>query len=751
MLFITIAVAASPFLAALIGVYSVRAFNVRQSATKYQFYKVTFPRQFTLEQQLDWYATVSGTFANSSILSPNEETIVLEIRSDKNGIIHRIGIPWQHTQLINDLRAHIEGIHIVEHKLEEYPAWTHAVEVGMSDNNRLLDVNRIEAQSKRILSAVRSDLRGDDAVVVQLVLNSVGKRRQLNLSKPVTSSSTINGVLRGLKADKNEISERMAKLAEHQFRMVLRVAAYAPNQDGEDSKTRAVKLVNNVRNAYRSLNSSGTHLTPRRARLSEISKRLNAGAGLPIYPARINATELAAFAGWPLGSPPIAGLTLGMTRYLPPNEIIEKNGRRLGLSYQDRPIAITAEDACRHMYIIAPSGFGKTTLLANSLQQDIERGYGAVVIDNKGDLFQAALNSVPRERLDDVIVMDLTDDQYPVGLNLLHEGDPRFVVDNLLRILTHGSNDTLYLRRWASNAIQTLRHSPDATLADVLPFLNPQTPQEKAWRASKIDELPKNSQLRAQWSTWNALSDSERNQRIAPVENRFWSMTYSNHLARILGQGKSTIDVRSVLTDNKLLFIYIPDALGESTVKLLGGLLFSVLWDAVQTVEKDKPTYLYLDEVQKVLDLPIDIPDMLSRSRSFKFGLNMAHQYRTQLSPELQSAIANASTTIAFKLSGEDANWMQKIMGKAVSAEDFTSLGAYEAIGRIAVNGGSSGPTYFKTLPRFKEHGLAEEVRRRSRARYARQADAVDREILKRRTGPTKASRPKPSFGYAEE
>ncbi|MEO5499458.1 MAG: hypothetical protein ABIR46_03090 [Candidatus Saccharimonadales bacterium] len=738
-------VLAVPFLALLTGVYLVKSYNIR-SATKHKFYALTFPSELTAQQALDWWASVASTFAGSSVLSDDAETVVIELRSDMRGLTHRLGIPWQHTELLAKLRAHVTGVHIEEHLIESVPEWSHAEEVGLSDVTRMLDIKRIEAVVKSVLSASAHDIGLHDHIGIQIVMNPTGRSRQLSDTKPARSSSW--GFLGALQAGNAELTERRAKLTENQFKIVLRFVSASTTPE------RAKWLVGNVKKSYKELNTSTAHLKPTMTRKASIIKRFNNPAGLVLYPAQVSASELVALSAWPIGTPPIPGLSLGKTRYLPPNETIARDGRKLGTAsatgYEKRPVGISAIDATRHMYVIGPSGYGKTTLLSNSLQQDIENGYGVVVMESKGDLFRSALNAVPRERIDDVVVMDLTDHDYPVGLNLLHEGDKNVIVDDLIRLFVNGASDALYLPEMMYHGLHTLRHFPELTIIDLLPFLQPRTPVEKAWREHLIDQLPKGGEFHSFWKGFDTLKQTEQNQKIRPVANRMWQLSNRRDIKNMLGQSKSTINMREIMEQNKLLFIYIPDSIGDDTVSLLASLIVSHTWDSVRSVTKDKPTYLYMDEVQRFMNLPIDLADMLSLARSYKFGLVMAHQYTSQLPPALFSAITNASTQIAFKLDGPDAGKMQHLMGKAVTAEDFINLDAYEAIARIATPGGSSAPTTIKTFPQFKPHGHGAEVVRRSREQFARKAETVDKEILVRRTAPSKPVKARPSFGDVE-
>src|SRR5581483_9520747 len=108
-------------------------------------------------------------------------------------------------------------------------------------------------------------------------------------------------------------------------------------------------------------------------------------------------------------------------------------------------------DACKHLQIVGPTGVGKTVLAGNLVRQAIEDDAGVIVMERKGDLFHMALDAVPENRLDDVIVM-VVGDTRPAGFNLLREGNPRIAVEELCQLFEYLYPD---MRRgiWARAAL----------------------------------------------------------------------------------------------------------------------------------------------------------------------------------------------------------------------------------------------------------------------------------------------------------
>ncbi len=108
-------------------------------------------------------------------------------------------------------------------------------------------------------------------------------------------------------------------------------------------------------------------------------------------------------------------------------------------------MALSPADSLRHLHLLGPTGVGKSTLLLNLITQDMAAGRAVVVIEPKGDLIADVLERVPPERVGDVVLLDPTDTERPVGLNPLALGgrSPELVADQLL-----GMFHSLYAAHW---------------------------------------------------------------------------------------------------------------------------------------------------------------------------------------------------------------------------------------------------------------------------------------------------------------
>ena len=85
-----------------------------------------------------------------------------------------------------------------------------------------------------------------------------------------------------------------------------------------------------------------------------------------------------------------------------------------------RTIRVTTEDQLHHALYIGATGTGKSTLITNNLIEQARAGRaGLALIDPAGSTADDFLEHFPRERMDDLIIVDFEDREFPVPLNLL--------------------------------------------------------------------------------------------------------------------------------------------------------------------------------------------------------------------------------------------------------------------------------------------------------------------------------------------
>lgn len=681
-----------------------------------QTYRLYFPADLDNEDVVKFIRSISGTLrAKKSIVSP-VPSVVFELWGTPTGIKHRLKVPFQHSDyVLKTLHALIPGIRYEEETEWPKHEWTRAVEIGLSDTSRQLRIYSPEATATAILSAMQ-DVGEEESILIQWVVTPAPPRRA-----PISQG----------RDHADATKDRRQKLEEPNLHAVVRVASKA------NTEPRADHLIFRVRAALASTRSAETRFEKRLATKQMLQKRIDLASTPKMYPAQLSAPELATLIAFPIGNPFISGLPQPLSRRLPVSDLVPREGRTLGRSNMpgnERVVAMSYSDACKHVHVLGPTGVGKTVLLANMIKSDMEAGHGVIVIESKGDLFRKALGYVPPERHDDVIVLDVNDRESPVGFNIMQQGDSRTVVDEIMALFEHLYSDArgVWVREILYHSLNTLATDPAMTFVDLVPLLSPMTTDEIRW-ADDLKRSLKDSELRHFWQRYDNKNQKDADRFAQPVLDRVWQLNARPELRRIIGQSTSSFDMHEVIENNKILLVNL-SGLPKDTVSLTGTLLVNAVWHAVQRAKPVKPNFLVLDEFQQMVNLPIEPETMLAQARSLGLGMVLAHQHLAQLPREMKAAVlANARTKVIFQSTADDANVMVKEFGSKVTADDFLYLGKYEALVRVATGDGVSAPLTLTTMEPAKVTGQANELVEKSRSRYGRSAKDVDKEIMTRR------------------
>jgi hypothetical protein len=407
----------------------------------------------------------------------------------------------------------------------------------------------------------------------------------------------------------------------------------------------------------------------------------------------------------------------------------------------ERLIALSPRFRAQHLHILGGTGTGKTTLLANLLTHDMNVGNGVFLVDPKGDLFLAALARVPRHRIKDVIVIDIRDTEHVVGFNLLRDGSPERAVSEIIKLFEARYPD---MRRgvWAPagffRGLTTLAGWEGAAFCDIVPLLSPQwtTDPEARWREDVMKSV-RDRNIATFWQRYLNEPPQRQDAYAAPVIDRAWQFNERPALRNIIGQSRSTFDMRDVASGKKLLFVNLHGDVDAEAAKLLGTMLLnSFRLAAMNRTDRRTHVQVYIDEFPDLMHLAVPHEEMLAKFRSTNTGLTLAHQDMGQLrkQPDLMSTIlANARNKIIFNVSASDARIFADEFRGQVTVDDLIYLSQYEAIARVMTDQGVSDPMTLKTLDYVPVRGTAVAVRLQSRLHYTRSRFDVEAEILGRR------------------
>lgn len=715
-------------------------------------YALRFPSDLSADQVGAWLHSLAGLLPGGLGRLRGAPTVVLEVRaSAEQGFQYRLVVPRSRADyVVGQLRAQVPGVRVTPEQepnkdshndadkttmIASTPTWTKVVELGMRKLDRTLRVEAVPMSGSLLASLQGFALHRGEVLLMQWIIRPAVPEAP----PPQQAARPVRVGMLSVSPHvpvKDALVDRRAKLAAVNFLAVLRIGVVA------GSEARAAQLLGSVKAAFKSTSTTANGLYIRTALQSRLRAALDTAKVPLFFPMQLTAGELTGLLAWPVGSPNVAGLPQARSRHLPPGGAIARKGlvvARSNFPGAVRPLAISPMDVCKHLHIVGPIGSGKTAVAGNLAAQAMKQGFGVIVMERKGDLFRAALDAMPEDRIDDVIVMDMADD-HPVGYNLLAEGNPRIAVEELCQLFEFLYPDMrrgIWARAALHRGLMTLITRPGSSFIDLVPLLSPnaRSEAETQWRDELIARVD-DPELKRFWERFDDLSAAQQENYAAPILDRVWQLNERPEIRNVIGQSTSSFTMREAIRSRKILLVNLA-GLGIETGRLAGTLLLSAIWSAVRSGAADpsKPTFLFLDEFQDFLNLPVDAESLLVQARSFGLAMVLAHQHLDQLPERIRSAVlANARSKVVFQTTYDDARVFAREFGRVVSDQDFMNLAQFEVLCRFATDEGISSPVSGETLPPIEPTGLSEAVRAASRERYGRTKTAVQADIRQRRT-----------------
>ncbi|GAB4158604.1 MAG: hypothetical protein Fur003_2420 [Candidatus Dojkabacteria bacterium] len=404
-----------------------------------------------------------------------------------------------------------------------------------------------------------------------------------------------------------------------------------------------------------------------------------------------------------------------------------------------RPIGIKKADRRRHMYMLGKTGVGKSSTMKNIFLADVYRGEGACFIDPHGQDIDELLSMIPPHRINDVVYFDPSDTENPIGFNLLELDDPNqrdLVADGVVEVFKKqfGTSWGPRLQYILQNAVATCLEAQGTTILSVQRILT-----DKNYRKFILKQV-KDPILQKFWEEeFDQMSQNSKliTEAVAPIQNKIGRFISSAVIRNIVGQVKSTISLRQIMDEGKILMVNLAQGkIGEESAALLGGMIITRLQAAamerVDTPEDmRRDFFLLVDEFQNFAT--DSFAKILSEARKFRLNLTMTNQYIEQIPLTVRHAIfGNVGTLMTFVVSQSDAAILAHEFAPIFSAEDMVSLEAYTFYAKLAIDGMSSKPFSGKSLDhkkRFQYFNEKEKILQVSRQRYGTTRNVIEDKI----------------------
>jgi hypothetical protein len=413
---------------------------------------------------------------------------------------------------------------------------------------------------------------------------------------------------------------------------------------------------------------------------------------------RLSVNELAALWHLPVGAE-VPGVERMLAKRILPLPTTVQKGILIGHSRhqgQQIPVRLGEESLWHHIFMVAKTQKGKSTLMAHLAAEAMRKKTALVVIDPHGDLARSLLGLVPRSRASDVVFIDFSDMHQVVGLNLLDMSQGRnadAIVSNIVHV-----GELIWSDNWgprmedalrmalrtllSANEILARRRQPQFTLLDIPPLF-----ELPNFRHRLIEQYVGDQEILQWWTGYfERLYESLRMDVINPVLTKIHRFSTHKAVRNIVGQANSTVNFRELLNERRILLVNTatgvigPDA---------GGLLGAVLVDYINFAVREQMAIpdpaararavIVIDEFQAIPG--VDYQGLLAELQKMGASFILATQALGQLDAIdhalRPSILSNVSTLFVFQTSAEDADLLRHELDEAVTITDIVNLDDY--------------------------------------------------------------------------
>ncbi|MYD29923.1 MAG: hypothetical protein F4X03_13590 [Dehalococcoidia bacterium] len=301
----------------------------------------------------------------------------------------------------------------------------------------------------------------------------------------------------------------------------------------------------------------------------------------------------------------------------------------------------------RHHLYVARTRMGKSTLMGHLVAHKLREkaagrdGDAIVVVDPHADLVAELLEQVPASLVDHVRLIDLATEEGSPGVNLLDTrifSDRDRTADSVVRVARG------LWQQWGprmqsilEQSVKTLHEAnasldPDDqyTILDALRLLS-----DEGFRAEVLDRVTDPYLLEWWARDFGGWRREYRAEALAPVQTRLSYYASSKRARAILGQPRSTIDLRRVILDGGVLFVSTAQgAVGRDVAALVGASLLNLVDAVVREqerlpLEQRRGALVVVDEMQSMPG--VDYESMLSELGKYGASFVLATQSLAKL------------------------------------------------------------------------------------------------------------------------
>jgi hypothetical protein len=339
----------------------------------------------------------------------------------------------------------------------------------------------------------------------------------------------------------------------------------------------------------------------------------------------------------------------------------------------------------KHTLIVGKTGMGKSTMLRAAALATAGAGAGLLLIDPHGDLADDIVASAPRQRRNDVVVLDPRHPEGSPGLNPLRKvptGTRSVVVSSVLATMRKLWPDnwgprTEHLLRYALLALCEVR---GATLADARDMLASE--KHRGWVLKQVRD---EDVLRFWVREFTGYDRKLQADAVAPPLNKLGAFLASPSIRTLLTKSRPVLEAERCMNRSRIVIARLSKgAIGEDGAHLLGGLLLGTFQRATMAREAEPqesrtPFAIFVDEIGSFATKPF--LELLAEARKYGVSLTLATQSLATMDAELRAGIlGNVGRLVSFRVGAEDALLLEKEFAGRFGLQSLLQLDIGECV-----------------------------------------------------------------------
>lgn len=394
-----------------------------------------------------------------------------------------------------------------------------------------------------------------------------------------------------------------------------------------------------------------------------------------------------------------------------------------------KEVGIDFDHLFLHTALFGSTGHGKSTVLKNTMVQWAFGGYGFCFIDPKGDDSKDLIQSLPDDRLDDVLWVEPAPEDFEkvVGINFLDmskeygeegfESEAKQIIQDIIPILrdegTWGPRMNEVVRGFlrAMLYLSAMDGGQDYTLVDLYKLLT-----EKELRikfAEKVERKLGHDEdiLQNAVEKFAEIDDQD----LASARRRLQEWVIDGETKQVVAHTDSSVNLTEAVQEGKIVIVRTASISDDKVKRGVATAVIRRIWTAIQMREsipehEREPYFLCMDEFDDIATGESDMGRILSKGRSYRIGTVLANQQPHQLSKEIQDGVlGNCNNLLAMNpRHPDDARVISKVFDD--DSGDILNLGRFQIATQIEVGGEPSPVFLTHTFPEYPPRRTRDEA-----------------------------------------